>query len=776
MGVPNVSRTWYSLGSAGVILAVALRVYLAHPPQGVVATEALLLGVGCLYAAYAVTRHDLIDAAGRRASILTTVVNLALTVSILSVAAPYLPDAMPLTFAVLVVTMLAGILGSADNGALVIRPHVSIGVSGAALGVCWLAYRPLGRGDPQDLVVWGGLLLGTGILIHVHASLGRRSAAIRMERVHAIASMGERLGSAVELPEIARIGLETFKSLYPAVDWGAVLVYDSATDALPALPVWLTPEGVVPADDAMLARQVVIRPGEGLAGTAFQAGRVIASHGQADMRGMSRARPAEQQRQVAELVGDLRSGIAAPLRAGRGEVIGVVSLNSATRAPEWLPADLELVQGLASQLGVALERGYMFEEQRQKAMTDLLTGLPNRRAFERALSDLPNQAPFSVLAIDLDNLKVVNDEYGHEAGDVVLRLVARTLGGGLRLGDTVARVGGDEFAILLPDTDGASAHEIARRMATSMEATSSPYGKASVSIGCATGDAGSGPRETWRLSDEALLRAKATGRARVVALRPGSRRRAQRSPRWGEVLPGLLNERSMEAVFQPILRLSDRSTFGYEALARPTGYGPETSVEGLFATALNMGLAPDLDWLCRRGAVHQARRLPSEAPIFVNVGMPALLDPLHDVDQMLLLLRWAGREPNQVILELSERELVTDLERLRAVLALYREQGFTFAMDDVGEGHSTFAVLAAAQPEYLKVAGSLTRAADEPGPRAAIEGLMAFSNSIRATVIAEGIESIEDDRRMREMGAELGQGFWLARPVTHTEHRAHVVA
>ncbi|MHB8510367.1 MAG: EAL domain-containing protein, partial [Candidatus Dormibacteria bacterium] len=235
-----------------------------------------------------------------------------------------------------------------------------------------------------------------------------------------------------------------------------------------------------------------------------------------------------------------------------------------------------------------------------------------------------------------------------------------------------------------------------------------------------------------------------------------------RTVRWGDLLPAILTDRAVSAVYQPIVRLRDRSVIAYEALARPAQY--EGGVEGMFAAALRLGLARDLDWLCRRAALAGIDQLPPGAKLFVNVGIPALLDPLHGVDQMELLLRWAARRPQEVVLELSEREAVSDMCRFRDVLAVYREAGFKFAMDDVGEAHSTLEVLAQGSPEYIKIARSLTRSADQPGPRAAIRALVAFAGATGATVIAEGIEDDSDARRMLDLGVPLGQGYGLGRP------------
>ena len=142
---------------------------------------------------------------------------------------------------------------------------------------------------------------------------------------------------------------------------------------------------------------------------------------------------------------------------------------------------------------------------------------------------------------------------------------------------------------------------------------------------------------------------------------------------------------------------------------------------------------------------------------------------------MLMLMRWAKRSPSEVILELSEREVVTDMERLRQVLSSYRAEGFRFALDDVGEGHSTLEVLAQSAPEYIKIARELVQRADQPGPRSAIRALAAFAADSGAGLIAEGIEGEKDEDVMRALGVRLGQGYGLGRPGRGYGFRSHPV-
>ena len=394
------------------------------------------------------------------------------------------------------------------------------------------------------------------------------------------------------------------------------------------------------------------------------------------------------------------------------------------------------------------------------AATDPLTGLPNRWSFERALERVAG--PVAVLAIDVDNLKPINDGFGHEAGDMTLRAVAVALRGTLRPEDVVARVGGDEFAALLYETDLESSVAVGERIRRAMHGVAVPAGLARVSIGCAAAAVGTAVAECWNAADDALYRAKRTGRDRVVAAAGGGVLSARR--RSEQALHALLKSGEVDIHYQPIVRLSDDVVVAYEALARPRGGQGMDDVGEIFAAAQRLGLHRDLDWLCRREGLRQARPLPTGSTVFVNAGTGMLLDPIHAVDQFLLLARWAGRAPEEIVVEVSEREAVGDVGHLAAVLARFRAVGIRFALDDVGDGHSTFEVVAAATPEFLKISHSLVARAHERGACAAIEAVVAFARSTGACVVAEGLESAHDVERMVAVGVDWGQGFHLAVP------------
>ena len=753
--IQRSTRFWFAVGSALVIASVVLAVVADRPPASALSLELGLFALGTVYAIANIVWIDRLLGSHAFGAGVTMAINISLATAILAVAAPYLPDAMPLTFAVLVSVVLAAILTRNPSWSL---PLCATATGVAGLSVVFSRVQP--PVDVSEFFVWGGLLAGVGMLVEVHRRIGRAETDQRLRHLAVTASAAHALAAATDVTSIARAVLEAFQAAFPHLNWGGILLLREGK--LQPLPLALTPDGVTATPDSG-SPQVEIRPGDGLAGKAFVTGEVETW---ATLREVQEAATPGQRLKtyVDAHIGAVRSAMAVPLRTPGAHTTGVITLGSTTADRVWIPADITLARALADVAALAIQRGELSDEQRKQASTDHLTGLPNRREFESILNHRRMRARYSMLVADVDNLKMINDEYGHEAGDSVLRIVARVLRSGLRARDTVARTGGDEFAAYMPATDMATAASIAERILDAMRGVASPFGAARLSIGVADGDAGTPHREVWDRADAALYSAKQTGRNRV---RASVQRGTPGSPavRWSEIIGGLVDDRAITSVYQPIVRFADHAVVGYEALARRPGHLGE-HVDGMFAAAQRLGFSRDLDWLARRAAVDGARALPEGSLLFINVGVLALVDPLHDIDQMFLLLNWAGRKPDDVVLELSEREAVTDRARLRAVLSSYRYHGFRFAIDDVGEGHSTIEVLATARPEFIKVAGTLSRGPGRTidGNVAAIAALVTFASATNATVIAEGLETDDEIELMADLGVTAGQGFALGRP------------
>jgi diguanylate cyclase (GGDEF)-like protein len=428
-----------------------------------------------------------------------------------------------------------------------------------------------------------------------------------------------------------------------------------------------------------------------------------------------------------------------------------------------------MITGTGAVAGVLIQR--QIRQVEALANVDALTGANNRRTWDTEVPRAIQRAgrthrPMVVAIADIDHFKVFNDEHGHQAGDSLLRDVVTIWRTMLRGGDTLARYGGEEFGITLEGCDVIAAMQAAEKLRVAM-----PLGS-TCSVGVAQWDGSESPQALVARADAALYEAKRMGRNRVVAA-PMRTANVEGdladTARWAEVVYAMVSRRDpseappIRAAYQPIVRLWDGTIVGFEALARPTEALAGMSVEGLFSAAQRMGLTRDVDWICRRAAVRDATGLAPGIPLFINISIASLLDPIHNVDQMLLLLNSVRRSPADVVLELTERETVVDRERLSDVLGQYRAEGFRFAIDDLGEGRSAMEVLAAAVPEFIKVARVLVR--DESvGSRSLLAAAVAFGRNSGAEVIAEGIETADDVERITRAGIRLGQGYHLGRP------------
>ena len=395
--------------------------------------------------------------------------------------------------------------------------------------------------------------------------------------------------------------------------------------------------------------------------------------------------------------------------------------------------------------------------------TDQLTGVSNRWAWDEELPREMARArrdrvPCCVALLDLDRFDAFNQLRGHPEGDRLLQRMAATWRDVLRDSDFIARYDGAKFAVLLRRCDVENAMIIVERLRIAVPEDQT------VSAGLARWNGNDTATEMMRRADECLAAAKLSGRDRVRIAESVSPVVASDATKWNSVVQQLLDDRSVVAAYQPIIELSSGSIVAYEALARPNRAKIDISVENMFSSAQRLGLGRDLDWLCRRAALAGATWVPSGIPVFINCNLSGLVDPVHRVDQMLLVLEACGREPQDIVLEITERELVGDLSRLKMVVGTYRREGFRFAVDDVGEGHSTLEVLAATSPDFVKVARSLVVEAASPGPRAAIRAVVAFAGEVGAYTIAEGIETESTAQFMGQLGVHLGQGWLFGRP------------
>ncbi len=414
---------------------------------------------------------------------------------------------------------------------------------------------------------------------------------------------------------------------------------------------------------------------------------------------------------------------------------------------------------------------------RKAALADSLTELGNRRAFEEAsaatIAAVAGGTGSLALAIlDVDEFKTVNDTWGHERGDSVLRGLAKILRECCPAGATMFRIGGDEFAAILVDVD----HDtVMAAMETIRLRVESELELVSVSVGVAACTGRDLDESVLRQqADAALYEAKLRGRNLAVLY--------HFNPAAAPVFPAakiqavrhLLAEGNLRAEFQPIWHLSPRTVLGYEALARlDTRYelgGPQQA----FEIAEQFGRAAELDRLFRRRALEAAGGLPEGALLFVNVSPYTLTHSTFSAAGFAEEFASGGLAPSRVVLEVTERSSVAPDVVAEAMRSL-RAEGFAVALDDIGSGNNGLEMLRRVPFDYIKVDRGIVSSAFDGGPgRATLMAILAFAAESGAMVLAEGVENAETLRLVQQLaqsqlsreGAliQLVQGFLLGAP------------
>jgi diguanylate cyclase (GGDEF)-like protein len=415
--------------------------------------------------------------------------------------------------------------------------------------------------------------------------------------------------------------------------------------------------------------------------------------------------------------------------------------------------------------GKAAELEALRDRLAHRATHDPLTGLGNRALLTENLAGRPGRS--TLLLIDLDGFKDVNDTHGHPAGDALLIEVAARLkdAAGFAL---VARLGGDEFAVMLPTTDRATADEAARRMVARIaEPYSFPHWHASVtaSVGMLAIDGPVDPSEALRDADLALYEAKSAGKNRVVRFRPELRAARAVHTRVTAGLRDAIDRDELEIHYQPIVELATGRITAVEALLRWTPAGGEPVPPGVFIPiAEETGLIVPLGaWVLDR-ACAEARTWHDRygVALTVNVSGRQLADP-DLADAMLAVLASHGLPGTALIMEITESVLLGS-DRVPAALEVLRRAGVRVAVDDFGTGYSSLSYLRRLPVDILKLDRSLTLASRSAEDEVITRAVLDLGEGLRLPTVAEGVESAEQAETLRAMGCPLAQGYHFARP------------
>ncbi len=426
-----------------------------------------------------------------------------------------------------------------------------------------------------------------------------------------------------------------------------------------------------------------------------------------------------------------------------------------------------------------------FEDQLQhQAFHDPVTNLANRALFadrvEHALMRSQRGFPdIAVVFIDLDDFKTVNDSLGHAAGDEVLKEVARRLRIAVRPTDTVARFGGDEFAVLLESVnDSAQAADAAARILHALELPYEIDGKqvfprASIGI-CLIDREANVPEaaELLRNADVAMYMAKRDSKGSYRVFEPAMHERVVERLELRAELQQAIEFDQLELYYQPVVRLAGHEILGVEALLRwqhptrgtipPDQFIPLAEETGLI---ISMGRWV-LNEACREG-VELHKRFARKEPLAISVNLSVRqLQSDSIVSDVRVALETSGLPPESLVLEITESVMMSDTDFAVQRLSDLKALGVRLAMDDFGTGYSSLSYLSRFPVDILKMDRSFVASGENVALQSAI---IALGASLDLDVVAEGIELEEQERSLHDLGCEIGQGFLFARPMPSSD-------
>ncbi|MCW2740438.1 MAG: Diguanylate cyclase protein [Blastococcus sp.] len=498
------------------------------------------------------------------------------------------------------------------------------------------------------------------------------------------------------------------------------------------------------------------------------------------------------------MVGAMNYALVKGVVGGRMEVLGghlrsaTTSITSATQSGDWSEAEFERIAvdsddqigeaGRAfNSLLLAVEGRKELEERlRFQAFHDQLTGLPNRAFMMDKLSEAETLreegVPSAVLFLDVDNLKAVNDNLGHDGGDALIKLLSERMVNSVRESDTVARLSGDEFAILL--TGSGSEHQAERVAHRIIDSLRLPIRigehliRTGFSIGLATSTtcAASGIG-MLRAADMAMYAAKSGGKGRLEVFQPSHHTAHVERDAVRAELSGALDAEQLELHYQPIFDVSTKQTVGFEALLRwrhperglisPLDFIPLAEETGL--------IVPIGRWVLQE-ATRQAAEWQNRSPLgrlrmSVNVSVRQFQHP-DLVGDVAEALQRSGLKPSLLTLEITESLFAQDIDETTRKIGLLKELGCRLALDDFGTGYSSLSYLRRFPIDTLKIDKSfIDGVTTSTEGHAVVAAITQLGQTLHLEVVAEGLETAEQVDALRGLGCPLGQGYHFSRPL-----------
>jgi diguanylate cyclase (GGDEF)-like protein/PAS domain S-box-containing protein len=422
------------------------------------------------------------------------------------------------------------------------------------------------------------------------------------------------------------------------------------------------------------------------------------------------------------------------------------------------------------------------ENLEQLAYYDTLTGLPNRALFNDRLSQTiinakRHECHLAVMFVDLDRFKDVNDSLGHSIGDSLLVEVANRLRSELRSGDTVSRLGGDEFMLILPEIKrGEDAISIARKV---IRVLREPFTIAGhhIAIGGSVGIAlypehGSDAERLKKCADSAMYQAKGLGRNRYQLYSEALQKESIERMALVEDIRSALTDDQFELFYQPIINLGSGVVHEVEALIRWRRGGENWVSPGEFIpVAEEHGLIGEIDrWVLGRACEFAAR---SPGHLMVHVNLSAGLFQNTKTPRMVAnCLKQSGLEAARLCLEITETAVIADPSTAQGILESINEMGVCVALDDFGTGYSSLTHLTRFPLQRLKVDRSFVNSLlDDAATKAVVQSMLELARNMNISVVAEGVEMSKQHDFLVVMGCDYGQGFYYGRPMSEPDLR-----
>lgn len=418
----------------------------------------------------------------------------------------------------------------------------------------------------------------------------------------------------------------------------------------------------------------------------------------------------------------------------------------------------------------------------QVATRDALTSLYNQATFwdflnyEIERSKRQNYR-FSLLVVDLDNFKAINDRYGHEEGDAFLVEFARIFKTAVRKGDIPVRYGGDNFAAILPVCDEAQSHTVAKRILDALrEHTHSLPDGAAVRITASVGiavypDHAPDARDLYLLADSMLYQAKTAGKDRFSVPSDQVNLDDLRSAGTKSILiMEALRAKRFIPYFQPIISVQGQTVLAYEVLTRIVTPERVIPAAEFIETAEGMGAMGKINHILFERAFALAKREKYQGQLFFNLSPKVLADG-EFLPMIRRMLADYGISPSQIVFEITERDTVKNLAAIQRQVAEFRGDGFRFAIDDFGAGYSSFRYITAFSVDFLKVDGEFIRnmSGTNRTERAIVMNIASLASSLGIKTIAEYVETESILDNVQSAGIDYAQGYYIQRPAPYLE-------